>query len=170
MKWSLTNLKVPSVKKAKFKHSNCYREFQAGYVGRCELLVALFVNPSRGSIFYENHALSASLTGIDIEMRSARQEITDSTSECRIQNKAFWMLYHENNEKEMNMFGPSGYMAFIQCYSTNDIGILAISTQGWVLCKNMFPIGDHPWGEKTVCPSGDIVAKNLFSFRQRYWL
>ena len=35
----------------------------------------------------------------------------------------------------MNPSGPSGYMAFIHCYSTNDIGFLAISTQGWVLRK-----------------------------------
>ena len=35
----------------------------------------------------------------------------------------------------MNLSGPSSYLAFIHCYSTNDIGFPAISSRSWVFVK-----------------------------------
>ena len=43
--------------------------------------------------------------------------------------------FTEKNERKMNLSGPSSYLAFIHCYSTNDIGFPAISSRSWVFVK-----------------------------------
>lgn len=53
-------------------------------------------------------------------------------SKLQIQrDKAIW------RENGINRSGPSGLMAFIRCYSRDRIGILAVSTEGWLLCKKI---------------------------------
>ena len=70
------------------------------------------------------------MTEIDVEMRQ------NSTSERRIQNA----ISREERKKDesirtVRLHGAYKHCYYLHCYSSNAIGFLAISTQGWVLRK-----------------------------------
>jgi len=52
----------------------------------------------------------------------------------QIANTSIVAIWRENG---INRSGPSGLMAFIRCYSRDEIGILVVSTEGWLLCKKI---------------------------------